>query len=157
MKKIWIVVPLIAVVFIACNNAAEINGETSKKDKRVSSRNYGINRSNSYSGLFLDSATVEKIIGEKKIPDSIAWRVRSFYNTRNYQFAWFSSDGLTEQARGFWNLLNNYISSTDDTTLNNKSLKKRMDKLISEESLSPSSNNKTYITTEVELTSQSIR
>lgn len=157
MKKIWIVVPLIAVVFIACNNAAEINGETSKKDKRVSSRNYGINRSNSYSGLFLDSATVEKIIGEKKIPDSIAWRVRSFYNTRNYQFAWFSSDGLTEQARGFWNLLNNYISSTDDTTLNNKSLKKRMDKLISEESLSPSSNNKTYITTEVELTSQFIR
>ena len=154
MKKILIAVPFI---FIACNNAADTTGESSKKNKKLSSRNYGINRSNSYSDLFFDSAAVEKIIGEKKIPDSIAWRIRSFYNTRNYQFAWFSSDGLTEQARGFWNLHNNYTSSTNDTTLTNKSLKKRMDKLISEENLSPSSTNKTYINTEVELTSQFIR
>lgn len=154
MRKILIAIPFI---FIACNNSAETNGESSKKNKKISSRNYGINRSNSYSDLFLDSLAVEKFISEKKIPDSITWRIRSFYNARNYQFAWFSSDGLTEQARGFWNLHNNYTSSTNDTTLNNKSLKKRMDRLISEESLNPSAKDKAYTGTEMELTAQFIR
>ena len=48
----------------------------------------------------------------KKIADSIADRIRSFYNTRNYQYAWFSSDGLTEQARAFWNL-HDYVTTYD--------------------------------------------
>ena len=158
MKKVIITIPFAILFLIGCNNGNE-NGDNSseKKNKKISSCNYGITRANAYSDLFLDSNAVENIIHEKKIPDSLAWRVRSFYNTRNYQFAWFSSDGLTEQARGFWNLHNNYTSSTDDTTLNNKGLQKRMDRLVSEESLSPRAGDKSYSNTEVELTAQFIR
>ena len=156
MHKILLCIAIGSSLFISCNNIGDTSTGTStkpeKKNKKISSRNYSINTSNAYSDLFLDSAGVEQFIVEKKIPDSIAWRIRSFYNSRNYEFAWFSSDGLTEQARGFWNLHNNYTSSTEDTTLYNKALKKRMDNLISEETISPSANDRSFINTEILLT-----
>ncbi|HKZ68179.1 MAG TPA: L,D-transpeptidase family protein [Chitinophagaceae bacterium] len=158
MNKIFLCLTLCISLIISCKNEDSSNGSgTVKKNKKISARNHSITPANAYSDLFLDSSTVEKFINEKKIPDSIAWRIRSFYNSRNFEFAWFASDGLTEQARGFWNLHNNYTSSTDDTTLDNKSLKKRMDNLITEESLSPSAKDKTFINTELQLTSDFIR
>jgi murein L,D-transpeptidase YcbB/YkuD len=96
--------------------------------------------------------TIEQFLSEKKIPDSLANRMRSFYNTRNYQFAWFSGDGLTEQARGFWNL-HDYVTTYDvDTSLKSKTLQKKMDNLITEEELSVRANDKSYINTELTLT-----
>ena len=157
MKKILLYLVICASLLISCNNEGNNSIGTGKKNKRISSRNYSITPSNAYSDLFLDSSAVERFINEKKIPDSIAWRIRSFYNSRNFEFAWFSSDGLTEQARGFWNLHNHYTSSTDDTTLDNKALKKRMDNLITEESLSPSAKDRTFINTELQLTSNFIQ
>ena len=135
----------------------KIAAVTIRKNKQISSRNYSITRSNSYNDFFLDSMAVENFIADKKIPDSLADRIRSFYNTRNYQFAWFSGDGLTEQALGFWNLYNHYLASTKDTSLNNKALRKTMNKLVAEDSLFPDSKNKTIINTEIMLTSQFIR
>jgi len=157
MRKILLCIAIGCSLIISCNDDADNSVGTGKKNKKISSRNYSITPSNAYSNLFLDSAAVEKFINEKKIPDSIAWRIRSFYNSRNFEFAWFSGDGLTEQARGFWNLHNHYTNSTDDTTLDNKALKKRMDNLITEETISPSAKDKTFINTELQLTSNFIR
>lgn len=157
MKKTLLFLAICTSLIMSCNNEGNNSDGTGKKNKKISSRNYSITPSNAYSDLFLDSSVVEKFISEKKIPDSIAWRIRSFYNSRNFEFAWFSSDGLTEQARGFWNLHNHYTSSTDDTALDNKALKKRMDNFITEESLSPSAKDKTFINTELQLTSNFIR
>lgn len=157
MNKIVLGILIGACWLSACNNAAEEDGtSTGKKAKKISSRNYHINRSNSYSDLFLDSNLVESFISEKKVPDSLAYRIRSFYNSRNYQFAWFTSDGLTEQARGFWNLYNNYLAATDDTTLENKSLKKKMQALVAEDTLYPSARDKNILNTEISLTGQFI-
>ena len=144
-------------LLISCKNDGKNSGEAGKKIKKGSARNYGITASNAYSDLFLDSAFVEKFIVEKKIPDSIAWRIRSFYNSRNFEFAWFSSDGLTEQARGFWNLHNNYTSTSEDSALDNNALKKTMDYLITDDSISPSAKDMVFINTEIQLTSQFIR
>jgi murein L,D-transpeptidase YcbB/YkuD len=91
-------------------------------------------------------------MAQNQVPDTITRRVRSFYNTRNYQFAWFSSEGFTEQAFGFWNLLDHYTTYSDDTTLTDKSLKKRIDNLMLEEKLSVSASNKSYVNTELQLT-----
>lgn len=125
---------------------------SAKKEKNISTRDRSINPSNSYSNLFLDSTTIEKFISEKKINDTLASRMRSFYNARNNQFAWFSSDGLTEQARGFWNL-HDYVTTYDvDTSLKNRTLQKKMDNLITEDDLSVGSKDKSYINTELTLT-----
>src|SRR5437773_8896627 len=135
MKKIFWIVGL-SVVISSCVNESDQATESSKAAKNISSRDRSINQSNSYSDLFLDSMAMEKFIKQKSVPDSIANRVRSFYNARNYQFAWFNSEGLTEDARGFWNL-HDYVTTYDnDTSLKDKSLQKEMDALTAEDRLS---------------------
>ncbi len=60
--------------------------------------------------------------------------MRNFYANRNYHFAWFSNDGLTEQARAFYNLHNLYIKANIDTSILDKQLHERMEKLINDDS-----------------------
>jgi L,D-transpeptidase YcbB len=148
---------IFSLVLAGCNTNSKgqgPNGENvdSATGKNISKRDISITRTNSYSTLFLDSAAMEKYIVEKKVADSIARRLRSFYNTRNYQYAWFSSDGLTEQARGFWNL-HDYVTTYDrDSSLKDKTLQKKMDGLITEESLEISASDKSMLETELTLT-----
>lgn len=159
MKNIFLQVILICSLFAACQNGGSHNSSddnTAEGKKNVSKRDYSINKSNSYSDLFLDSTAMEKFIATKKIPDSLANRIRSFYNTRNYQFAWFSSNGMNEQTYAFWNL-HDYVTTYDnDTSLRDKKLQKKMDALVAEESLSPSAS-ADYINTELTLTEHFIK
>ena len=159
MKVILLYAVILGSLFASCN-AQEGNSENDgdpKQEKKVSKRDYSITKANSYSDLFVDSMVVEKFIADKKIPDSLSRRIRSFYNTRNYQFAWFTSKGLTEQARGFWNLHDYHTTYNHDTLLHSKSLQKTMDNLIAEEDLSVSASNKTFINTELTLTNHFIQ
>lgn len=152
---------LIGSLFISCNaqdgSQSNESSQEAKAKKNVSKRDYSITKVNSYSDLFVDSSAVENFIAQKKLPDSISRRIRSFYNTRNYQFAWFTSDGLTEQARGFWNLHDYHTTYNHDSLLHNKTLQKTMDNLIAEDDLSVSAANKTYVTTEITLTQHFIQ
>lgn len=136
-----------ALVFTSCNDS---QGSEKKKSKKVSSRDYSITKENSYSTLFLDSMDMENFIAKEQVPDSIARRMRSFYNTRNYQYAWFSDDGLTEQARQFWNLHDYITTYHDDSVLKDKALQKKMDGLITQSNLRPGDS--TYKQTELKLT-----
>ena len=153
MKKIIFVLPFVAILF-SCSDLAPNDNEktTTKEEKNISKIDASITPSNSYSDLFLDSATLKNFITKNKIADSIARRLQSFYNARNFEFAWFSSDGLTEQARGFWNLHDYVTTYEDDSLLKDKKLQKKMDRLIAEDELSVSASNKDYINTELTLT-----
>ena len=159
MKNIFLYPILISGLIAACQNGGAHNDtddNTAEAKKNISKRNYSINKSNSYSDLFLDSMAMEKFIVSKKLSDSLARRMRSFYNTRNYQFAWFSSDGINEQTYAFWNL-HDYVTTYDnDTTLKDKKLQKKMDALVAEESLSPRAT-ADYINTELTLTEHFIK
>ena len=141
-----------AILFACSDPATEQERSAAKAEKNMSDRDISITPSNSYSNLFLDTASVQNFITQNKIGDSIGRRLKSFYNTRNYQFAWFSSNGLTEQARGFWNL-HDYVTTYDaDSSLRDKKLQKRMDRLIAEDELSVSASSKDFINTELTLT-----
>ncbi len=142
----------IPILLLSCtDNTANSQEKKSTAEKNVSTRDLSITKASSYSDLFMDTAAVSGFITQNKIADSIARRLRSFYNSRNYQFAWFSSDGLTEQARGFWNL-HDYVTTYDnDSSLKDKKLQKKMDRLISEDELSVSTS-KDFINTELTLT-----
>ena len=148
---------MIGNFFLACKSQEEKKNDEeqeskAEKNKNVSARDYSITRANSYTNLFLDSTAVENFMAEKKLDDGLARRIRSFYNTRNYQFAWFSSDGLTEQALGFWNLHNHYTTYSEDSSLVDKALKKRMDNLISVDTMRINGTDKSAINTELTLT-----
>jgi len=152
MKKILFAFGLSALLF-SCTDTTENNTEKiTKEEKNISKRDESITPTNSYNDLFLDSTVLKNFITQNKIGDSIARRLQSFYNTRNYQFAWFSSNGLTEQARGFWNLHDYVTTYEDDSSLKDKKLQKKMDRLIAEDELSVSATNKDYINTELTLT-----
>lgn len=159
MKNFFLYALLISTVFTACQNNgshSDTDENTAEGKKKISTRDYSINKSNSYSDLFLDSMAMEKFIASKNIPDSISRRMRSFYNTRNYQFAWFSSNGLNEQTYAFWNLHDYVTTYNNDTLLKDKALQKKMDALVAEENLSPSSD-AGYINTELTLTEHFIK
>lgn len=151
-----------ASLMLACNTKDRDGGSESSESeqeakKKISSRDLSITKSNAYSTLFLDSTDVEAYIASKNVPDSISRRMRSFYNARNYQFAWFSNDGLTEQARGFWNLHDYHTTYAKDTTLSDKVFEKRMNALFAEESLTVNANNKSTVQTEIQMTQHFIQ
>lgn len=159
MNKILLATALIFTL-LSCNSnsqdgsssGSESKGEKAEKDKKVSKRDYSITPANAYNNLFFDSLALVEYFEKNKVSDSVSRRMRSLYNARNYQYAWFSSDGLTEQARGFWNMHNYHTTYANDTFLRDKALQKYMDNLIAEESLSVSTSNKNILNTELKLT-----
>ena len=159
MKKIFTSAAIICSFFIACNNNGQsINNSENKseKEKKITKRDFSITRQNAYNDIFLDSNNVEKFILEKKLSDQLSRRIRSFYNARNYQFAWFSSKGLTEQGLTFWNI-HSYETASGDTLLKNPGLQKKMDDLLTDSSFSVSSSDKAMINTELLLTTDFIK
>ncbi|MEO6704491.1 MAG: L,D-transpeptidase family protein [Ginsengibacter sp.] len=124
---------LAIVAITGCNNSS-----SAKKNLHVI-RDTTITKTNAYSSLELDSIMLENYISTNDVESSMAEKMRNFYKSRNYHFAWFSTDGLTEQARAFYNLHNAYINSNIDTTLSAKKLHATMDELLNDDSriLSP--------------------
>ena len=145
MKKLLPLILLATALFTGCSQE--------KEEKKVSKRNYSITKENAYNDLFVDSLVVMEYIATHAIPDSISRRIISFYNTRNYEYAWFSSDGLSEQAMGFSSLLN----FTGDTTERVEKLKITMDGLIGVERLKITEGNEKIRDAELLLTESLIR
>lgn len=122
------------------------NGMSVRTDTIYLVRNSEITPANAYSDLFLDSAIVEQYIAANQMPQDEQKTFRSFYNYRNGQFAWFSSQGFTEQAKGFWNLQDKLAPSTD------KTLRGKMDTLLNEDTLLISRFDTSILKTELAIT-----
>lgn len=113
-------------------------------------RDTTITSATSFSKLFLDSTKLEKFIKEK-VKEGKAAQLRNFYTQRNYQFAWFTEDGIAEHTRSFWNLHNNYITNFKDTSLKYKAVHQHIDDLMNEDTLQKISPER-MLQTELELT-----
>lgn len=160
MKYMIIISSILLSRLIACDNLAGTLGSTgSDSAKSVTTapiRDVSISNANSYSNLFLDSNSLENFIISQKINDSIATGLRNFYNVRNFQFAWFSSDGLTEQGRGFWSLYD-YKNDHGDSIKENKSLATKMDTLTEADTLLIAPGDSSFIQTELTLTKEFLK
>lgn len=144
-------IPVTALVLLAaCNNkqngtASADNDSTTienvmepvgdpAKAKKVTDRDFSISPANAYNDMFLDSMAMENYITKHGLGDKkIARRIRSFYNARNYQYAWFSPDGVSEQTRFFWNQYDYAVSYLKDTTLANRDFYKQIDDIVNTE------------------------
>jgi L,D-transpeptidase YcbB len=153
MKNIFVYLVFI-IFFTSCNEEGIFSAKKEKAEieKKITKRDISITPQNSYSDLFFDSLAVEKYIADNQLSDSIIRRMRSFYNARNYQYAWFTINGITEQARGFWNL-HDYVSNyNNDSIFNDKKLQNTMERLIAAENISFSASDKNTLNTELKLT-----
>ncbi|TCJ14504.1 hypothetical protein EPD60_10985 [Flaviaesturariibacter flavus] len=164
MKKLLLYTALLWTALSACNAQTDSAdggttgpGADAVAEKKISSRDRYITRTNAYSDLFLDSTALIDFIRTRKVPDSTARRMVSFYNTRNYQFAWFTSAGLTEQARGFWNLHDYHTTYQHDTTFHDKNLQRRMDDWTTQENPRFAATDKNVLQTEFTLTEHFIQ
>jgi L,D-transpeptidase YcbB len=110
-----------AIFFYSCR------GRTG--DIVVEQRDTSITAANAYNELFLDSNRLESFITLHNYPDTLADQFRSFYNARNYQYAWFSGEGPSEQANHFLNLQNDFIGYSRDSSLYNAGLQRIIDTL----------------------------
>ncbi len=155
IKKIIVVSILVASFSLGCKNKktpAAAGGNTAVGEN-VIRVDLSINKSNAYNDLFLDSGAVERFIRAEKLDDTIANAIRSFYNTRNFEFAWFASTGLIEQSMSFRSL----YSSENDADLFNKSLENRLDRLRIEEDSTIDAKDPSTIKTELQITQRFVQ
>ncbi len=147
---------VVVAFFVSCQTSTtkKEEGSTSddEKDRKISSRDFSITPANAYNDLFIDSNTVASYIDTAQTSDKIKRRITSFYNARNYQFAWFSTEGLTEQAKGFWNLYHYDSKYSSDSLKNDKKFQAKMDNLFTSENPSVNGKDKSVIQTELVLT-----
>ena len=160
MKYLFIITSILLSRLIACDTLSgtltNTSADSAKAGIEIIARDVSITSENSYSDLFLDSTAVENFIAQKQVDDSTAGFLRNFYNVRNYQFAWFNSEGLTEEGRGFWSLYD-YFNDTNDSLKANKALVVKMDTLTEADTLLVNSSDSSFVLTELLLTNEFIK
>lgn len=149
MERQLLLFAILALFVVSCKQK---NTSVQQHIEEITPRNTGINPGNAYNDLFLDTSAVEKFITRQKLDDTTGNRLRSFYNSRNFQFAWFDSKGLNEQAYGFRSV----YDYSKDTSEPNKSLEYRLNALMTGESDSISPRDANIIKTELQLTQRFI-
>lgn len=175
MKFKVIYVVIAALVFSNCNNKKEKGKETnlnqefedvdalvevkdSATAKKVTSRDWSVTKEVAYNDMFLDSLAMEKYISKRQLADKkIASRIRSFYNARNYQYAWFSTNGLTEQSRFFWNQYDYAVTHLKDTSLVNSTFYKQAERYLNLEKMTANTKDTSILNTEFGFTEHFIR
>jgi hypothetical protein len=88
MKKIALFIAL-ALTGAACR-------QTSEKKTGIAVRDTTITVENSFTELFIDTTALTSYVSARSLDDSLTAKLRSFYNHRNYQYAWFFPDGVAE-------------------------------------------------------------
>lgn len=138
---------LAAFTFVACKTTAEkkkLKGDqeigavtvdqkidTNDQKNAITKRDLSINPGNSFNDVFLDSLEMEHYISTHSLGyKQIGLRIRSFYNARNFQYAWFSSNGPTESARFFWNQYDYAVNHLKDSSIGNKDFSRKADRYL---------------------------
>ncbi len=152
MKKGLVLCSLLLLAFsISCRQSDW------KKAVPIAPRDTTINQSNSFTGLFFDSATMENFIRAESLHDSLADRIRNFYNTRNYQYAWFLDSSVAEYVPTFLEMQQQYVGYSGDSTLYDPDLDLLVDSIKSKEGNRFSSTDTMLARTELRLTEQFFR
>jgi murein L,D-transpeptidase YcbB/YkuD len=147
MKKLALFLVL-ALAGAACRKASEKKTEIAVRDTTITVEN-------SFTELFIDTTALSNYVTSHALDDSLTAKLRSFYNHRNYQCAWFFPDGVAEFVPIFQSLRNDYIHYSGDSSLYNPSLDKAIDSLSQQKKIGPQ--NALVVNTELALTEQFFR
>lgn len=119
---------LIFLVIAACtqNRSHEIKIE----------RDIYITPANAFTLLSLDSSQLAQYSETEQLGDSVSLLLENFYNSRNYQLAWFTEDGIAEQTQAFYTLQQQYIQEFRDTSfIFPKHLQNELERLMFQDTL----------------------
>lgn len=134
MKYLLIIFTLTFVIAFGSCGQQKLNPESD-----VAKRDNSITVSNSYSQLFFDSTQLENFISSNRLHDTMAVKLRSFYNQRNYQFAWFFKEGIADYVSTFISQQNDYMGYSQDSSLKNPILTILLDSIALDSTRIPDS------------------
>lgn len=143
---------IVAVVglFVSCTYSSKnAEPQTVQRDRSITSVN-------AYTGVFFDSFVMEKFLRNASIGKADAAGIRNFYNSRNYQYAWFFKEGIADHASTFLRLQDEYMAYSRDSSIYNPYLEKMVDSL-SNISLLPDFSDSELLKVELMLTWQFFR
>lgn len=145
-SKNWRIV-LLLIASYACQQAAPANRSNGAypRDRSIGSRN-------SSSDMFMDSVQVEQFIARTKPDAKTAASLREFYASRNYQYAWFADNGLSEPGLAFSSLLGTFIHFSKDSALFDTTLIAKLQSFPDDTALS--ANDPSLAQTDIGLTRQ---
>ena len=109
-----VIVLLFSLLFLSCNNT--------KKDNEDVFAKTGIYTTKNYTDLVLTTEDIDSFFKEQPENEDIITEVKKFYQHRNYQYAWFTKDGMTSAIPNFYNQLQNFSIDFDDQTFKNPQL-----------------------------------
>ncbi len=126
------------------------------KPRKVAARDTSITQKTSFNNVFLDSEHVDAFLAKHTEFAGFTEQFHDFYSHRNYEYAWFDTSGLAEQAHNFMNLQSEYLSGYADSSLYNEGLTKEFEKIAAQKK-KPSLTEANVLETELSLTGQFFR
>src|SRR6478736_695987 len=121
MRKLSLCAFGLILIIYSCNNPASRNNE------RPVEADQSINKTTSFNNLFIDSIVINTFLSKHPQYEKFRQQYNDFYKLRNYQCAWFDSNGMIEQAYNFMNLISNAVNIYNDSSLYNKQLADEVD------------------------------
>ncbi len=122
MKWTFYCAVIFCLLFYRCKEPVSIHAQAIPRDTTI-------NYATSFSDVFFDSLAMEKFISTQQFHDSLVKGMRNFYNARNYQYAWFFKEGIAEHAPSFYNVYNDYLGYSGDSTLKSRMLQLMYDSI----------------------------
>src|SRR6185437_16425006 len=98
MKQVSLIVTILFFL-VGCSSVTHPNPHVSTTPYSDTS-----NPAARYTSLTIDTTTLSRFIKNEVHDPNDARRIRAVYAGRNFQFAWFDEQGLTEQGEAYWNL-----------------------------------------------------
>ncbi|HEV9035716.1 MAG TPA: L,D-transpeptidase family protein [Puia sp.] len=110
MKQVSLIVTILFFL-VGCSSVTNPNPHVSPTPYSDTS-----NPAARYTSLTIDTTTLSRFIKNEVHDPNDARRIRAFYAGRNFQFAWFDEQGLTEQGEAYWNLHQMLAAKLGDTS-----------------------------------------
>jgi murein L,D-transpeptidase YcbB/YkuD len=79
----------------------------------------GCKKSQDFSDLYLEETVITTFFNQHPESEAIQDEVNLFYENREYQYAWFNKNGMTESVDNFYNQLQNYRDDFNDNSFKN--------------------------------------
>jgi len=148
MRKSFVAVSTLLLLFLfSCKNQTQ----QEQKEKKEVEIDKSITPSNAFNNLFLDSNKIKDFLTNHEEYSGFEQQYQDFYKQRNYEYAWFDTSGIGEQAVNFVNLLNSTIADLNDSSLYNKKMMSLYNKFLTD---STAHEDKSPLQTELYLTGQ---
>ena len=157
MRKCFVALSTLFLLFLfACKSNNNNNNETQQQSTEDENEQVEIDKSitpaNAFNNLFLDSSKINDFLAKHPEYNNFAKQYQNFYKVRNYEYAWFDTSGVGEQATNFVSLVNSTIADQNDSSLYNKKMMTLYNKFITDSNAVE--DRQTMLQTEMYLTGQ---